>query len=251
MEDTKVNAYLDRIGVPRPTVLDAATLRELHRAHQATIPFENLSIHRAETIRLGADDLLDKLVTRRRGGFCYELNGAFALLLTALGARVTRVAARVYDEGRLGPPFDHMALLVYLADHSGPWLVDVGFGAHSTYPLSFADRQSQDDPGGRFELMDAADGDVEVHKDGHPQYVLERRARDLAEFVPTCWWQQTSPESHFTRNTICSRLTDDGRVTIRGSTLIRTTDGTRTEKELPSDAALRAAYQDEFGIVLD
>ena len=92
-------------------------------------------------------------------------------------------------------------------DGSGPWLADVGFGAHSTYPLRADSRDRQDDPGGQFVLADAGDGDVEVAKDGEPQYRYERRERGLADFVPTCWWQQTSPDSHFTRSTICSRLT--------------------------------------------
>src|SRR5207247_5447824 len=119
------------------------------------VPFENLSIHLAEPISLAEDDLLGKIVTRRRGGFCYELNGAFALLLQALGADVVRVAARVYGDGQPGPPFDHLALVVRLADGSGPWLADVGFGSHSTYPLRFDSRQEQDDPAGRFWLADA------------------------------------------------------------------------------------------------
>src|SRR6202011_5658140 len=83
---------------------DTAGLRALHRAHQLTVPFENLSIPLAEPISLDERDLIDKIVSRRRGGFCYELNGAFALLLEALGAQVSRVAARVYGEVGLGPP---------------------------------------------------------------------------------------------------------------------------------------------------
>ncbi len=251
MDEERVAAYLDRIGVPRPDVADAAALRILHRAHQVTVPFENLSIHLSEPISLDEDPLLGKIVTRRRGGFCYELNGAFALLLRALGADVVMVAARVYGAGWLGPPFDHLALLVRLADGTGPWVADVGFGSHSVYPLLFESRQEQHDPAGPFLLADAGDGDVDVLASGEPQYRIERRERSLADFVPTCWWQQTSPESHFTRSTICSRLTADGRVSISGRTLIRTSGGARTEQQLPHDGDLLAAYRDHFGIVLD
>ncbi|XVV17238.1 arylamine N-acetyltransferase family protein [Actinoplanes sp. CA-131856] len=127
-----VDAYLDRIGVRR-----SATLREMHRAHQETVPFENLGIHLDEPISLAPDDLFDKIVRRRRGGFCYELNGAFAIVLEALGYSVVRAAARVYRTPELlGPPFDHLALLVHTADGDGPWLADVGFGRHSTSPGS-------------------------------------------------------------------------------------------------------------------
>jgi N-hydroxyarylamine O-acetyltransferase len=156
MDHETVMAYLKRVGVPGPTVGDAAGLRALHRAHQLTVPFENLSIHLAEPISLDERDLIGKIVHRRRGGFCYELNGAFALLLEALGAQVSRVAARVYGEAGLGPPFDHLAVIVRPADGSGPWLADVGFGSNSDYPMLLDSRQDQDDPAGRFRLADAA-----------------------------------------------------------------------------------------------
>jgi len=243
-------AYLDRIGVTGPTASDAAGLRALHLAHQLTVPFENLSIHLAEPISLDEGDLVDKIVRRRRGGFCYELNGAFALLLEALGARVSRVAAGVYGEAGLSPPFDHLALVVHPADGSGPWLADVGFGSHSDYPLLLDVRDEQDDPAGRFRLADAGAGDIDVLKDGQPQYRLERRERTLADCVPTCWWQQTSPRSHFTRSTICSLRTPGGRVSISGRTLIQTQDGNRTEQQLGSDGELLTAYRDHFGVVL-
>jgi N-hydroxyarylamine O-acetyltransferase len=127
----------------------------------------------------------------------------------------------------------------------------VGFGRHSVYPLLLDSRGQQDDPAGRFLLADAADGDVDVLKNGEPQYRVELRERSLADFVPTCWWQQTSPMSHFTEGTICSLLTEDGRVSISGRTLIRTSNGTRTEQQLPSDDGLLSAYRDHFGVALD
>jgi N-hydroxyarylamine O-acetyltransferase len=252
VDDSAVAAYLERIGMarPRPKIIDAAALRELHLAHQRTVPFENLSIHLDEPISLATGDLFAKIVTRRRGGFCYELNGLFALLLEALGVRVERLAARVFGDGTLGPVFDHLALVLHPADGSGPWLADVGFGDHSDYPIRYDSRQEQSDPGGVFLLTDTGDGDVDVLKDGKPQYRIERRVRSLGDFVPTCWWQQTSPGSHFVRGTVCTRLTEEGRVTISGNTLIVTTNGERTEQKLP-DAELLAAYREHFGIALD
>ena len=250
MDEDVVAAYLARIAVTPPVMAGAASFRALHRAHQVAVPFENLSIHIPEPISLDEAGLVDKIVRRRRGGFCYELNGAFALLLQALGAQVTRMAARVYGDGQIGPPFDHLALAVRLPDGSGPWLADVGFGAHSDFPLLLNSRSGQDDPARRFRLADTEHGDVDVLKDGKPQYRMELRERSLADFLPTCWWQQTSPSSHFTRATICSRLTDQGRISISGRTLIRTSGTSRTEEELARDDDLLAAYRDHFGIVL-
>ena len=250
MDHDTVVTYLNRVGVAAPAAGDAAGLRALHRAHQLAVPFENLSIHLAEPISLDEAALTDKIVRRRRGGFCYELNGTFALLLEALGAQVSRVAARVYGGAGLGPPFDHLALIVRPADGSGPWLADVGFGSHSDYPLLLDARDDQDDPAGVFRLADADAGDIDVLKDGKPQYRIEMRERSLADCVPTCWWQQTSPLSHFTQGTICSRLTPGGRVSISGRILIQTQDGARTEQRLDTDDALLAAYRDHFGITL-
>jgi N-hydroxyarylamine O-acetyltransferase len=251
LTDDAVAAYLARIGMSGPLTLDAAALRDLHRAHLVAVPFENLSIHLGEPISLDEADLIDKIVGRRRGGFCYELNGAFAILLESLGARVKRVSARVHgSDGGLGPPFDHLALVVRLPDGTGPWLADVGFGSHSTYPLLAEARDEQADPGGRFLLADTPDGDVDVFKDDQPQYLLEVRERALDDFVATCWWQQTSPRSHFTSSVVCSRLTGDGRISISGRRLIRTVGGERTEEELPGDQAVLAAYRDHFGIDL-
>jgi N-hydroxyarylamine O-acetyltransferase len=251
VDDQTAAAYLRRIGASRPVSADAAALRALHQAHQMTVPFENLSIHLGERISLDEDDLVGKIVRRRRGGFCYELNGLFALLLETLGAQVTRVGARVRGAAGFGPPFDHLALVVRLPDGSGPWLADVGFGRHSVGPLALDSRTEQQDPAGRFLLTDTADGDVDVLRNGEPQYRVELRERSLADFVPTCWWQQTSPLSHFTQDTVCSRLTEDGRISIAGRTLIRSGNGSRSEQRMPGDGDLLAAYRDHFGIVLD
>jgi len=242
-------AYLSRIGMPTdPGPPSAELLRELHLRHLESVPFENLSIHLDEPVSLDEEALLDKIVQRRRGGFCYELNGAFAALLEALGFRVSRHAARVFnDDGQLGIPFDHLALIVDLEEE---WLVDVGFGRHSAYPLRLDWPDAQDDPGGKFLILDAPAGDVDVLMNGTPVYRMERRVRALDEFRIGAWWNTTSPESHFTRSLTCSLQLPDGRVTLSGNRLIRTVGDKRTETELPEVEVLDA-YRTVFGITLD
>ncbi|WP_416875117.1 arylamine N-acetyltransferase family protein [Kitasatospora sp. SC0581] len=244
------DAYLDRIGLPDPGAPSPRALARLQLAHLRTVPFENLDIHLGESIVLDPAALLAKVVTRRRGGFCYELNGAFAQLLTSLGYRVGLLAARVFDGERLGPPFDHLALRVDLDE---PWLADVGFGRFSHHPLRLDERGEQADAEGAFTLTPTGtDGDLDVLRDGTPQYRLGPRPYELADFAPTCRWQTTSPDSHFTRSTTCTLLTaDGGRATLSGNRLITTTPaGERTERPLTEDEAL-AAYRTRFGITLD
>ncbi|MEU1164168.1 arylamine N-acetyltransferase [Streptomyces sp. NPDC005921] len=275
MNSVQIVAYLRRLGAARPARPTAEALRELHLLHLRTIPFENLSIHLGEEIVLEEKRLLDKVVGAGRGGFCYELNGAFAALLTALGFGVTPLAGRVYgDEGRLGIPYDHLALLVRTVD-GGEWLADVGFGAHSHYPLAFAERGDQPDPGGTFRVTaagpDAAGvrgaagagggeggdgtvaGDVDVLRDGRPQYRLEVRPRVLGDFTAGAWWHSTSPSSHFTQSLVCSRITEDGgRITLSGRTFkVSAADGSREERELERDEEVLAVYRERFGIELD
>ena len=245
-----MDAYLARIGVARPARADAAALRELQLRHLLSVPFENLNIHLGEPIVLEPGALRDKLLRRRRGGFCYELNGAFAELLSTLGFEVRLLAARVFGDGGPGPPFDHLALRVDV-DGEGAWLADVGFGRHSSYPLRLDTGAEQADPGGTFRIAETADGDLDVIRDGQPQYRAEQRPRSLGDFEPTCWWQQTSPDSHFTRSLVCSLLTEHGRITLSDRTLIGTTNGQRDERILSDDAEVLDAYRSHFGIVLD
>jgi N-hydroxyarylamine O-acetyltransferase len=248
MDQAAADAYLARIGADRPARADLGALRDLQLRHLHAVPFENLSIHLGEPIVLDEQALFDKLVGRLRGGFCYELNGLFAGLLRALGFQVTMLAARARGRDGFGPPFDHLVLRV---DASEPWLADVGFGRFSHYPLRLDVAGDQADPGGVFQVAETADGDLDVLQDGEPAYRIEQRPRVLADFEPTCWWHQTSPKSHFTRSLVCSRLTEQGRVTLSGQTLIQTVGSDRHEHTLGGDADVLGAYRTHFGIVLD
>jgi N-hydroxyarylamine O-acetyltransferase len=248
LDSTLVDAYLARIGASRPVRPDAGSLRELQLRHLRAVPFENLSIHLGEEIVLERGALVDKVVRRRRGGFCYELNGAFAALLSALGYEVTLLAARVFSTDRPGPLFGHLALRV---DAPEPRLVDVGFGQFSHHPLRLDLRCDQPDPGGVFRVVGREHGDLDVLTDGQPQYRLEARPRVLSDFVPTCWWHRTSPRSHFTRSLTCSLPTGTGRITLSGRRLIRTGAGERREELLATDAEVLAAYRTHFGMELD
>ncbi|USQ88272.1 arylamine N-acetyltransferase [Streptomyces phaeoluteigriseus] len=270
-----VEAYLRRLGVEYPAWPTADVLRELHLRHLRAVPFENLSVHLGEEIVLEERRLVEKVATTGRGGFCYELNGAFGALLTALGFDVTPLAGRVYGaEGRLGIPYDHLALLVRTVD-AGEWLADVGFGAHSHHPLRFEHRGKQDDPGGVFRIVEAgADAagvkggagrpvrgsggvpgasDLDVVRDDRRVYRLEVRPRVLGDFVAGAWWHSTSPDSHFTRSPVCSRVTEDGgRITLSGRRL-KVTDpqGASVERELAGDEEVLGVYRERFGIALE
>ncbi len=246
-----VAAYLHRIGYDGPREATAETLRRLHRAHMVAVPFENLDIHLGRPIVLSLPLLFEKIVGRRRGGFCYELNGLFAWLLQELGFSMTMHAARVFDEGQPGPDFDHMTLLVGADDKI---LADVGFGDSFLDPQPF-DAEARDPYGRSYRLVEREGKWVLQQRKPEavwePQYVFSMPPRRLDEFEAMCHYQQTSPESHFTQKSVCSRATPDGRVTLANGRLIVTAGGRREERAVVSVDEYRTLLRAHFGFDLE
>ena len=249
-----VDAYLKRINYNGPREISAETLRALQVAHLQSVPFENLSIHSGEPIVLDEHALFTKIVEQKRGGFCYELNGLFAGLLRALGFDVAMLAAGVArPNGGFGPIFDHMTLMVTLDER---WLVDVGFGESFVEPLLLDSRSEQVQGTRSFRLVDE-DGYVVLMlrnegEDWQPQYRFTLQSYTFPDYEEMCRFHQTSPESHFTKNLICSRATADGRITLSGMRFI-TTSGpqrARDERTLSSREEYDRVLRDEFGVVM-
>ena len=249
-----IEAYLKRINYSGSLKPTPETLRALQIAHLKTVPFENLSIHANEPIVLEDDALFAKIVDRRRGGFCYEANGLFAALLRALGFDVAMLAAGVAKkEGGFGPQFDHMTLMVMLAER---WLSDVGFGDSFLEPLLLDSREEQVQGTRSFRIVEDGDYLIMMRRnegsDWEPQYRFTLQPYTFPDYEETCIYHQTSPDSHFTRNRICSLATDDGRVTLSDMRLI-TTSGPqqlRHEQTLTTQEDYDRILHDRFGIVM-
>ncbi|HEX6034171.1 MAG TPA: arylamine N-acetyltransferase [Anaerolineales bacterium] len=248
--------YLTRIGYTRPIKPDVQTLRGLHRAHMYSVPFENLDIGLGRPIRLTGEALWEKIIVQRRGGFCYELNGSFAWLLQQLDFEITYLNARVYNrQGQLGIDFDHLALLVQIPGQSGHWLVDVGFGDSFNEPLDF-DTQAEQVQGLRsYRLEQVTDGFVTWQKNyegtWQRQYFFDLQPRAFpADYESACLYHQTSPRSSFTRGSIISRATPEGRVSLEDGRLILTRNGQRTEHAIADKTEYDALLEQYFEITL-
>jgi N-hydroxyarylamine O-acetyltransferase len=248
-----VQSYLQRISYGGGLDPTPQTLQGLQLAHLLAVPFENLSIHAGQPIVLEDEALFDKIVRRWRGGFCYELNGLFASLLRALGFDVAMLSAQVaVTNEAFGPEFDHMALMVTLDER---WLVDVGFGDSFLTPLLLDERREQVQgersyqillDGTYLTVMQRLNGD-----DWKAQYRFTLNPYQYYDFLKMCHYHQTSPRSHFTRAPICSRATEEGRVTLRGMRLITSSvDVGRQERELRNKKEYEETLRDYFGIVM-
>jgi N-hydroxyarylamine O-acetyltransferase len=248
-----VKAYLKRIKYRGSLALTAETLRGLQVAHLLAVPFENLSIHAKQLIVLEDDALFTKIVAHGRGGFCYEVNGLFAALLRALGFRVEMLSAGVANaEGGFGPNFDHMTLMVTLDER---WLADVGFGDSFNEPLLLDERgeQMQDRraykivPNGEYLILMQRENEGEWKA----QYRFTLQPYKYADYTEMCHYHQTSPQSHFTQRRICSRATEEGRVTLSEMRFITTSkDNERQERILTNQKEYEAMLREHFDILL-
>jgi len=247
-----VQAYLNRINYQGPLTPSAETLRHLQVAHLLTVPFENLSIHAREPIVLEDEALFQKIVNRRRGGFCYELNGLFAALLRALGFKVAMLSAQVANaKGEFSRDFDHMALMIEIEER---WLADVGFGDSFVEPLRLDERDAQVQ-GDRSCRIVADDERLVVQRadnsnEWKAQYRFTLKPYQYADYAEICEYHQTSPLSHFTQARLCSRLTPRGRVTLSDMRLITTEGRERREHTAATQEEYAELLHKHFGIVM-
>jgi N-hydroxyarylamine O-acetyltransferase len=243
-----VSLYLDRIGLPSPPRLNAGGLAALHRAHAYAIPYEGLDIQLGRPVDLDPARIFAKLVTARRGGWCYENNGLLGQALTSLGFAVRRCTAGVYRRERgdaaLG---NHLALAVTLEEE---WLCDLGLGDGLRAPIPLREGDHHDGPL-TFRLERLPDGYWRFHNhaDGSPEtFDFLNAPADEALFERQCARLQTDPESHFVLNAEAIRMTKDASVTLLGRVL-RRQGPSGLHKTLIEDAAqMQHLLAAEFGI---
>ena len=245
-----VENYLSRISFHDDIQINHSTLARLHRKHILSVPFENFDILRGRKIRLDLKAIEDKIVTDRRGGFCYELNSLFGALLRQLGFGVRMISARVCENGKIGQEFDHMALRVNLDEE---WLVDVGFGDSFMEPIQIAVGMKQKDSAGYFRIVrhDSPYLRLESSKDNlafEPTYLFTLAERKLEDYAAMCEYHQSSPKSSFTQEKVCTIATENGRITLRDQKLIETVDGHKTVRQIADDQEYKQILLDRFRI---
>lgn len=244
--------YLRRLGIEKTSVpVNLDSLKLLQRQHLLNIPFENLDIHWGRPIILENNSFYEKIVGEKRGGFCYELNGLFYELLGKIGFESKMLSARVSKgNGEFGAEYDHMAILTRLGDKE--YLVDAGFGDFTAEPLEFTLDVEQNDKNGVFLIRKYDENYFEVvKKDGDlwkSEHIFTTAKRDLPEFAEMCLYQQTSPESHFTKGKVCSLMTENGRKTLTDKKFIETKNGQKNEISVDSEKDFDQILAREFFI---
>ena len=243
-----LSAYLSRVGFTATPAPDAATLVKLHRAHLEAIAYEALDVPLGVATTTDPDAAFAKLVTRRRGGWCYEMNGVFAAALEAIGFKVTRLSGAVMRETvgdfQIG---NHLVLIV---DLDRPWLADVGFGDGAVEPVPLAAGAFRQDAFD-FRLEDLRDGWWRFHN--HPEggarsFDFNLDVRDAERRAAKCAYLQCDPASLFIQNTVVQRHGGGAMAMLVNRTLKRVSAAGVTRADIPDAQSYVRTLRDVFDL---
>ncbi len=242
-------AYLDRIGFEGAPRADLDTLTRLHRGHVENIPYENLDVQFGREVSRDPEAIFDKLVTRRRGGWCYEMNGLLSWALREIGFDVMHMAGGVMraavGDDQVG---NHLVLHVRL---DRPYIADVGFGDGLIEPAPI-DVGPLRQKFLAFALEDLGEDWWRFHNDprgGAASFDFRVRPADEALLDGKCAWLQTAPVSPFVQNAVVQRHLPGGFAVMRGRVL-KTMEPEVKTREIESARDYVATLERVFGLAL-
>jgi arylamine N-acetyltransferase len=254
---TDLAAYFARIGYSGPAEPTLETLHTLVAAHNRSIPFENLDpLMGIPVADLSAGALTDKLVQRRRGGYCFEQNGLMGYVLDELGFGVDRLAGRVLwmNSSEALPAQTHQVLSVTVPGVNGPFLVDVGFGGQTlTSPIRLEAGPVQPTRHEPYRLSDHREGNLleaQIRGEWQPLYMFSTRPQPRIDLEVGSWYVSTHPKSIFVTNLTAALVTDDARWNLHGRHLAIHHAGQTERIRFDTAAEVLDALTERFGIDL-
>lgn len=252
---TDCSAYLSRIAFDMPVSVDKSTLDSLVFRHQCAIPFENLDIHDlGRVISLSTSDLYKKVILEHRGGYCFELNALFYLLLNELGFSPTAHLARVLRGKDFVPPMLHR---VNIANIDGEqYFCDVGFGGPTpAYSLRLVEGEVENVRGMEFFFTRQQPYWWTLNRniEGGVEKILSFCEVPLepVDFVTPNEYSSKSPDSFFKLSRVINIRTQDGSKSIMNNTFSIVSDGVKEEIPLLSSVDLSATLNEHFNIDIE
>ena len=241
-----LQAYLDRIGFTGVPRVDAATLKAMQRLHLRAVPYENFDIPLGRPMTLDPQAAFDKIVLRRRGGWCYEMNGLLAAMLREVGFQVTEMAGAVL-RGERGAAA-HANHLLLRVDLDRPYIADVGFGDAllEAAPLEFGPHHCA---GFDFSFEALDDGWLRFHNHplgGAPYYDFRNEPADREELAAMYRRLSTGPDSVFAQTAFAFRHEPGGVAVLRGRTFNFIRPGEKTTQLIDSADVFSSILRDRF-----
>lgn len=247
-----VNNYLRRIGIDQLEQDKFVALKQLQLQHLLNIPFENLDVIRKIPIKLDVKSFYEKVIKNQRGGYCYELNGLFHWLLKELNYDCYLVAATVLrPDGSYAMERSHATQIVELDQ---PYVVDVGFGDSTYQPIPLSG-EVKEDVSGKYRLQKINDQTFELQREmeigkWRSLQRIDMTPLTLEDFTEACHFNQTSPNSTFTKHDIVTIATLDGRFTMSDDVFTITKNGEKEKQKIENDEKAKL-LQSYFSINLD
>lgn len=245
-----LSTYFRRIDYTGPAAADTATLLAIMRHQLFSIPFENLDVQAGKIVSLLPEDIADKLLHQGRGGYCYEVNGLFAMALKALGITYRFVAARpmFYPARR---PKTHMALI---ADVGGrQWLCDLGFGSYgirAPVALDMLDADIEQDFD-TFRLTRDAHGEyllqAKVEGEWCNQYGFDLTPQQWIDFIPANYLNSTHPDAIFVQKLLIVQHRPEGRLILLGD-MLKTITASGVEKQQLAEDDIPYVLKNRFAL---
>lgn len=258
-----LDTYLARIELPAMPTRDAAGLARLQSQHRQRIPFENLDVRLGRGIAIDSATVAAKLVTARRGGYCFEHNRLFLDALAALGFDARPLLARVWLGATEVPPLTHTLALVTI--DGAAWIADTGFGGSYTPVMPLTDGAQAEAPDGtRFVLRaddangwmllrggDPANGDGRATDAGwQPQYSFTTAVVHDGDLALSNHWCATAPASRFVNHNVVSIVLPHGFAALTDRHYRRHAAGTTSEAQITDPRVYRMRLAMMFGIEL-
>ncbi|MGI6217822.1 MAG: arylamine N-acetyltransferase family protein [Coriobacteriales bacterium] len=246
-----LDSYLSRIGMARRNP-SADYLDELIFMHQCKVPFEDLDPHeKHKCVSLGIRDLFDKVVMRKRGGFCFELNAIFGALLRVLGFEVQPSMARVLMFPMPYAPCTHRVNIVTIDGER--YLADVGFGGpEPAFALKLEEGFERTGHGQTFAIAKHDDYWWDLLYDSSKGRINPLRFATVpseeTDFIALSYYQSANPESHFVNTRIVNLRTPNGNLEITGSEFTRREGSEVSKIQIESDEQLDELLSKWFGI---
>ena len=243
--------YFERTNYNSEINAHISTVSEIMRCQLFSVPFENLDVQAGKIVSLVPEEIVEKILAHKRGGYCYEVNGLFAMALQELGVPYIFVAARpmIYPVRR---PKTHMAIVAEVDGEK--WLIDLGFGSNSIRKpmrLDVTDVEVQQDAD-RFMLSktDESKYRLKAFVEGEwvNQYEFDLYPQEWIDFVPANHLNSTHPDTIFVKKLIVVLQNPTGKVVLMGDTLKTVSNGITT-KEFVSPENRSAILSTHFGLV--
>ena len=246
--------YLERIGMAPILKPDKETLDALVIAHQRNVPFENLDVYDCDVeVPLSIAKLFEKIVLRRRGGYCFELNAAFMSLLKSLGYDCYAVAARVLMNVDRAMPLSHRGTIVTI--DGVRYFCDVGFGGPSPQGTLLLDEPGEQISGPNVFIIVKDDRGTVIYRvvgdDRETVISFSEAVCDPIDFLALNEYQSRNKNSGFKASRMCNLVTETGCITLGGNALKIHSGGDTVERTLETEQELRNALKEHYGIDAD